>query len=360
MDYQKSSVAFHVVGNNISVSSHGERGTIRKGAPEYDLALKAIRENDMDRLQSLALPSFDISKYSHLEIYVHEGKLYRLGKEVESRLSAVVLNLKKLDLPYEYLLKFWDRLNKNPEPSSVKQLYDFIEHNGIHITSDGLIMGYKSVKSDMTDHHTGRISHALYSTPKMDRADVECNPATGCGKGLHFGSYKFAKSFSHSGVLIEVLVDPMNVVSVPRDADYQKCRTCELFVSAICDGENKGVIYDTPKEAKKELKKEKKGKGKKEKKGKKVVTKTSTTNKPPKKGTTLIGRYYYNRKPIDSKMVDDLVDLKKKNPYMRITKSDFPKFFLNLSVTEMYRQRNGKSSNYIAGVKGAFIQYIVS
>lgn len=345
-NYQTGEVAFHVTERSIVVSSDGSKGIIRKSDGErFDKALKSIRDNDMDTLKELSIAGFDIAKYSHMEIYVYQGKLYRFGEEVTTTLSNTIMKLKNDGLPYDYLLKFWDRLKNNPEPSSIEQLHTFLMANDIPITSEGYIMGYKSVqqKNDgfLYDHYTGLVRYDLHKTVKMDRDQVECDPQAWCGRGLHIGSYKYVNKFyDDTSVVLEVLVDPCNVISVPIDRNCQKCRCCELFVSAICGAQTKEAIYNPPKKAKKAL-----------------AEKDETIGKKSSSQDTKIGRYFYDKKSISSKRVAEKTDESNKNPYSKLVKSDFPLFFQRLHVKEVYRQRNGKSSNYIGGQNGVYIIY---
>jgi hypothetical protein len=344
--YKVGDVAYHITQNSLIISADGMRKTIPDTDEKYAKAMHYIRENDMESLRSLVIPGFDISKYSHLEIYVHKGKLYRFGEPVADKLAETILKLVDRGLPYQYLLNFWDRLKENPEPSSVEQLYNFLLANDIPITPEGYIMAYKSVwkKPDgiMYDHHSGSVQYFLHKTVSMPREEVVCSPDRACGPGLHVGSYDYAKGFSGGGIILEVLVDPKNVVSVPKDCHQQKCRACELFVSAICEKQTEEAVYKPPKKAKKELKKKD----------------TKKSQDRAKKGTK-IGRYFYAKSNIKAQEVQELTDLKNKNqnPYVRLVKSDFPIFFQRLKVDEVYRQRNGKSSNYIAGTNGVYIHY---
>jgi len=358
MSYEIDSVGYIVAKNSIIISAEGIKATFRKGTDDYDKALTHIRENNMDELRKMSTPGFNIAEYSHLEIYVHKGKLYRFGEDVEPRLASTILKLMDDGLPYEYLLNFWDRLKTNPEPSSVDQLYSFLLANSIPITPEGYIMAYKSVVKKkngiMYDHHSGSVEYYLHKTVTMPREKVVCSPDTACGPGLHVGSYDYAESFRSNAdsILLEVIVDPKNVVSVPKDCRQQKCRTCELFVSSICKGEVTEAVYKPPKKAQKELRK-------KELRKKELRKKEAEKNDSPleAKKDLKIGRYFYIRKNITSSDVEKLTDLLSDNPYKRLVKSDFPLFFKRLHVEQVYRQRNGNYSNYIAGTNSVFIQY---
>lgn len=61
----------------------------------------------------------------------------------------------------------------------------------------------------------------------MPRNFVEDNPEVACSHGLHCASAEYAKGY---GVLTEVAVDPADVVSVPYDYDFAKCRCCRFEI----------------------------------------------------------------------------------------------------------------------------------
>ena len=122
------------------------------------------------------------------------------------------------------------------------------------MTTDGLIVGYKSVRSDGWSAHAGReqvtvvhqdgdvetvigrVPYPVGATVWMARDLVDCNRESPCsGAGLYVGTFGYAKHFSER--MLVVLVDPADVVAVPRDSSGQKMRVCRLFVAARHDGD---------------------------------------------------------------------------------------------------------------------------
>lgn len=133
----------------------------------------------------------------------------------------------------EYILKFCNKLSQNPSEESKNMLFDFIEHNDIAINTEGNFLGYKSVRRDLYDAHSGTILYEPNTVVKMDRNKVDVNPNNHCSSGLHVGSYKYASNFSEVMLLVEV--NPRDVVSVPNDHNCEKLRCCELKVISILD-----------------------------------------------------------------------------------------------------------------------------
>ena len=63
----------------------------------------------------------------------------------------------------------------------------------------------------------------------MPRSEVAYDPGEACSVGLHVGNYKFARDYA-SAALLEVHVNPRDVVSVPTDAGGHKIRVCRYKV----------------------------------------------------------------------------------------------------------------------------------
>jgi hypothetical protein len=132
--------------------------------------------------------------------------------------------------------RFVDRLCANPRWESVEQLFTFLAHENLPITSDGCFIGYKAVRSDYRDKHSGSFDNSPGQQPRMRRADVQFDPAVGCSTGLHIGTYDFAKGFCNDDDrLVICKVDPADVVSVPSECQYSKLRASTYLV--LCDAE---------------------------------------------------------------------------------------------------------------------------
>lgn len=126
------------------------------------------------------------------------------------------------------ILRFYDRLQRNPSKRSVDQLFPFLEKLNIPITKDGCFLAYKSVRNDYMDKHSGTISNKPGTTVKLPRNLVSDDPREACHFGLHVGAPGYASNFADK--LMVVKVDPEFVVCVPYDASQEKMRVCEYKV----------------------------------------------------------------------------------------------------------------------------------
>src|ERR1019366_5793465 len=127
----------------------------------------------------------------------------------------------------------------NPNEHSREQLYSWLDARDFTITSDGNLVGYKGVKSDLKSVHSGpgivngeaingHLDNSPGNTVEIARSVVQHDPSNGCASGLHVGTYDYARSWGT--VTLKVEVNPRDVVSVPTDCDAAKVRVCRYEV----------------------------------------------------------------------------------------------------------------------------------
>lgn len=232
---------FIITDNNITVSFDGQLHTISTQDARYSNILQAIKDNRLDDIKRLIDVSSIFDDVEGAELV--DGRVKLNGRYIPEALSDKVLEFKDLGLPFKPLLKFSEKILKNPSYNSRVQLYKFLEHNGHPITKDGNFIAYKKVRTDFKDCHTGRIDNSVGTTVSMNRHDVDDNPDNTCSSGLHVAAYNYAKNFSN-GHLLEVEVNPEDVVSVPNDYNGEKMRVCKYVVRAICESKLEAVLYD--------------------------------------------------------------------------------------------------------------------
>lgn len=123
------------------------------------------------------------------------------------------------------------------------------------------------------DRYSGTIDNSIGETPEMDRDEVVFNPNRTCAEGLHVASFEYLPHYGASGnnlsapegttwgemsaneifeavrtqnsdPVVEVLVHPADVVSVPTDYNRQKMRTCRYHVHSLVNGERDESFSD--------------------------------------------------------------------------------------------------------------------
>lgn len=150
---------------------------------------------------------------------------------------------------FKPLVNFLDKLANNPSKESVEQLYPWlVANNGFTITEEGDLIAYKGVAKSFDkyvsvnsgsaivdgERVTGAIPNEIGSIVEMPRSEVVDDSGVPCGPGLHAGTYTYAEGWARGG-LLEVLIDPRDVVSVPSDSSSQKLRVCRYRVLNVID-----------------------------------------------------------------------------------------------------------------------------
>lgn len=147
---------------------------------------------------------------------------------------------------YAPLVKFWEKVAQNPDNRSREQLFTWLQTHDFTITEDGDIVGYKSVADTPTgllSHNsgtawvdgkeiTGKIPNDPGAIVTMPRSEVKNDPYTACHVGLHVGDWSYASTFGNreNRVILEVHVNPRDVVSIPVDSRARKMRCCRYKV----------------------------------------------------------------------------------------------------------------------------------
>jgi len=265
MTEKKFTFNYLLTTNSIAVSYGGKHYMISKSAEpaRYEQLKKALVAKDVDAFLDALIPKVRIIKYSteyfdmdeNGSVYMKDEPGVMIAKIVAKRL----VEFAKEGLPIEPLVYFWKKLRKNPSKNSQEMLYGFLEANHHPITSDGNFIAYKKVDrqgTKLVDNYTKNIDNSIGKIVAMPREQVVEDKNQTCSRGLHVAAWQYAQTYS-GHVLIEVIVDPTDVVSVPTDYNQQKMRVCRYKVSCEVgvtsphteslktDRDEKGMEYKT-------------------------------------------------------------------------------------------------------------------
>lgn len=194
-------------------------------------------------------------------VKVAGGNVYFDGEAVHNALAQHIKRFLDEGLDFGPLVNFFERVAGNPNEHSRDQLYSWLERHNFAIMDDGRFIAYKGVTAPenvdgttvyrsisrgraISDNemHDGQIPQSVGSIVEMPRGEVQFDPAVGCSVGLHAGTWSYASGFSR-GAVLEVAVDPRDVVSVPTDCDHQKIRTCRYEVMDVTQVERESAYY---------------------------------------------------------------------------------------------------------------------
>jgi hypothetical protein len=234
-------------GSNLTVFVQGSAPLVAHSThPNYERILEGVLAGDES-----VLPLFDITqlagqKFERLSerVTVANGHIYFDGDEVHDVIGEHIVRFIEAGEDFQPLVNFLENLYQNPNEHSREQLYRWLDARDFTITEDGLIVGYKGVAVAEDGGYVsinrgraivdgevreGAIPNDIGAIIEMPRTEVTHDPAIGCHQGLHVGTYDYANNFGQ-GALLEVHVNPRDVVSVPTDSGDSKMRVCRYEV----------------------------------------------------------------------------------------------------------------------------------
>lgn len=219
---------------------------VDKSHEAFAKIVELVLQDKYDEALQLSDKRIAINNYSQGALKVVNDKIYYGELVVSNKIVPKILSMMaEGDERFKHLLKFLERLLNNPSKSSVDQLWGFVAHNDVGITEDGLIIGWKKVKTingSLFDSRTGKVPNDVGVTVSMPRHMVDDRREKTCSQGLHVGAWDYVSDFSGDTILM-VLVDPADIVSVPNDYNDMKMRACKYYVEAIVD--SKRNVIDT-------------------------------------------------------------------------------------------------------------------
>lgn len=184
----------------------------------------------------------DLEMKTNGHFTTHNGQAVLKGTTiaVPEPILKKLMELEDEKQPILPLLKFWRKLSQNPSAESRKDLYGFMQANNIPITEDGDLVTEKGVKQnpngfpgDLLDIHKGIIDNSIGSFVQMDRKDVDADRNKTCSTGLHVAAPDYVRKHWTSDVIVECIVNPKDVVSVPVDYSNTKMRVCAYRVAGF-------------------------------------------------------------------------------------------------------------------------------
>jgi len=230
-----------ITDQNITVNYEGQTHIISRVNKSADKLILMLKNKDYDNIPNFISISKRIEKESNNKFVVVNGRIMVEGVEAPAALSNKIIKFSEQGLPYEPLLKFAKNLQNNPSFRAVNELFLFLEKNDHPITENGCFIAYKRVRKDFKDIYTGTMDNSVGNVVEMPRNQVneDCNQT--CSNGLHVANWDYAHnvySCAEDDIMLEVEVNPADVVSVPIDYNSAKMRTCKYKVLGVVDKEN--------------------------------------------------------------------------------------------------------------------------
>jgi hypothetical protein len=234
-----SKINYHLLSDSVVINHNARTFVVRRGDARFTPIVDCIKNNRLDEIPDLV----DVeSVFAKKGILLRDGVVHLDGDILPESLGERLLKLMEDQMPVDILVKFWKNLKTNPSFNSRKMLYKFLEHNGHPLTEDGCFIAYRGVTEDFKDVHTKTFNNAVGNVCEIPRSDVDDNPNNTCSHGLHVACFDYAKGFGPK--LIEVKVNPADVVTVPVDYNGTKMRVCKFEVMAECENLRTESVYN--------------------------------------------------------------------------------------------------------------------
>ena len=240
-------IPYILTDNSLTAILNGTPYTIQNSHENWTQIIDAIKTDSVteDELLDLIDTATAVANWSEGKVEVENGHVYFNGEVIHGTIVDKILSFIKDGISPTPLVRFLENLMQNPSRRSVNELYSFLEHGNMPITPDGHFLGYKSVRSDWTDHHTGKFDNRVGEVLSMPRNSVCDDANLGCSYGFHVGSLEYATTFGGSDrKVVIVKVNPADVVSVPHECDFQKMRTSRYEVVGVYDAPLPNGYYD--------------------------------------------------------------------------------------------------------------------
>lgn len=230
----------------------------------FDDLIKLLSDPTSSKEDILAIADYEEAVSTRFEklterVSVNNGVIYFDNEKVHNAISNhIVRCLETQDEHWHALVSFLEKLMNSPSENSRNQLYEWLDKHNFTINPDGNIVAYKGVIEEPAGDKPFRSTFAGYAivngqviehgyvyqdigdVVEMPRSMVVDDPNKACSYGLHVGSYEYARNYGET--VLEVIVDPRDVVSVPNDSDYAKVRTCRYRISRVCGNKIQDAI----------------------------------------------------------------------------------------------------------------------
>jgi hypothetical protein len=231
-------VNWAITDNNVSVNYDGQTHIVPRTDALADRLIKAVKEGKLGEIPALVDAAKRIEVYSKGNFVVNDGRVMVNGVAAPEVLSNKIIRFSNEGLPFNPLLKFAENLQKNPSFRAVNELFTFLEKNDHPITESGNFIAYKRVRSTFRDIHSNTMDNSVGNVVEINRNQVDEDSSRTCSHGLHVANWtyahtQFASNDAATDVMLEVEVNPADVVAIPADYNNAKMRVCKYKVLGV-------------------------------------------------------------------------------------------------------------------------------
>lgn len=146
---------------------------------------------------------------------------------------------------------FWTLMSLNPDERCRKNLFWFLNKNGLVISRCGFFVAYRNADFKeidengvevYTDAHTHKMSIRIGEVVTMPRENCDPVQENTCSRGLHLGAKWWLQKGYHGNQGLVCLCNPADVVAVPPLDNYGKLRTCAYLPIEKAEFDDNGQV----------------------------------------------------------------------------------------------------------------------
>lgn len=220
----KDSITLFIDGDLANVdSSHRNYAKLREEL------LKPEAEQNIERIKQLSTIQAMLKSFAGGAIELTESEMRFEGKPVTGHIVDKILELIHEEGNADPYVNFFLNLQKNPNKNVASDVFKWCERGKMPITPDGYIIGFKKVRKDYKDVHSGQFDNSPGSILAMPREKCDPSRSNTCSTGFHFCSASYLNVFSGERVMA-VKVNPADVTAIPNDYNNAKGRCCRYEV----------------------------------------------------------------------------------------------------------------------------------
>lgn len=159
----------------------------------------------------------------------------QLSMPTELVRAVLDAEFKHNEVRIETYKNFWTLMSLNPDERCRKNLFWFLNKNGLVISRCGFFVAYRNADFKgtdpdgtevYTDAHTHKMSIRIGEMVTMPREECDTVQEHTCSRGLHLGAKWWLQKGYYGNQGLVCLCNPADVVAVPPLDDYGKLRTC--------------------------------------------------------------------------------------------------------------------------------------
>lgn len=218
-----------VTSNSLTAFVQGKAYTVDATHPGFQDMILALDEDRVEDFLNMVIPTKGIGKVfsdaGFKNVEVTDNSVLIDGSPVANYVVDKILEFSKRNMKIDPMIKFLQRLLKNPSFRVVQQLYRFLECSNLPLTDDGRFLAYKIVTDDYKDPRTKKFDNSVGAKPRIERNKVDEDPNETCSHGLHVCSEGYIGHYRGDRLML-VVVDPVDVVAIPHDYNNSKMRVC--------------------------------------------------------------------------------------------------------------------------------------